>query len=82
MEVQVLLRNPNIKNLFCSLVALIEESVTCKSLLDSGSQVTTVAEWFYKQYLKDSDFIVVDELLDLQVNGQQLDYSNIILLLI
>ena len=58
---------------------MIAEGVTCKGLLDSGSQVTTVAEWFYKQFLQNSDLITVDELLDLkQVSGHQLDYSGII----
>ena len=61
------------------LVDILADDVLCKGLLDSGSQVTTVAEWFYKQYLQESDMIAVNELLDLkQVSGQHLDYIGII----
>ena len=61
------------------IVDVLADGITTKALLDSGSQVSTVAECFFNKYLQSSDLISVDEILDLrQVSGQPLQYIGII----
>ena len=58
---------------------MLADGVPGKAMMDSGSQVSTVAEWYYRKYLENSDLISVEELLDLrQVSGQQLEYIGIV----
>ena len=60
------------------IVDVLADGITTKALLDSGSQVSTVAEWFFKKYLQSSDLISVDEILDLrQVSRPPLQYIGI-----
>ena len=50
-----------------------------KAMMDSSSQVSTVAEWYYSKYLENPDLISVEKLLDLrQVSQQQVEYVGIV----
>ena len=61
------------------IVNVLADGVPGRAMLDSGSQVSTVAEWYYRKYLENSDLISVEELRDLrQVSGQQSEYIGIV----
>ena len=61
------------------VVDIIADSVPCTALLDTGSQVCAVAEWFVQKHLSPSDLTTLEQLIDLRgVSGQQVDYLGII----
>ena len=61
------------------VVDITADNIPCSALLDTGSQVCTVAAWFAQKHLLFSDFTTVEQLIDLrQVDGQQVDYHGVI----
>lgn len=51
--------------------------VDCNSLLDTGSQVTTVSNSFYNQYLSDQTIYPVSDILEIEgANGQSVPYAG------
>ena len=61
------------------VVEILIDDIPCKGLLDTGSQVCTIAEWFFDQHLQSSDLVTVEELLDLrQVSGEPVEYCGIL----
>lgn len=58
---------------------MLADGIPSKALLDTGSQVCTVAEWFMKKHLQSSEMTTINELLELrQVDGQSLDYCGVL----
>ncbi len=50
---------------------IIVEGQLCNSLLDSGSQVTTVSKSFYDSYLSSSEILPLDDLIEVERAGGQ-----------
>lgn len=50
---------------------IIVEGQLCNSLLDSGSQVTTVSKSFYDSYLSSSEILPLDDLIEVEGAGGQ-----------
>ena len=58
---------------------VIADGNTSVGLLDSGSQVTTVAEWYYQDYLKDNPLLSVEETLHITgATGDKLPYKGVV----
>lgn len=58
---------------------VIIEGVQCDSLLDSGSQVTTVSKFFHEHYLSHQPIFPIQDLLDIEgAGGQEVPYSGYI----
>jgi transposase InsO family protein len=55
------------------------EGVRCKSLIDTGSMVTTMAQWFYEEHFSHLPLQSIDGLIDIKVaGGYSLPYSGYI----
>lgn len=55
------------------------EGVQCNSLLDSGSQVTTVSKTFYENHLSCQPILPIQNLLDIEgAGGQEVPYLGYI----
>lgn len=50
--------------------------VECNSLLDTGSQVTTVSQSFYNQHLSDQTIYSISDILEIGANGQTVPYAG------
>lgn len=62
----------------CTSTVIIE-GVQCDSLLDSGSQVTTVSKSFHERYLSHQPIFPIQDLLDIEgAGGQEVPYSGYI----
>ena len=60
---------------------VIVEGISTCGLIDTGSQITTVAHWFYDQHFKDSDMETIEDFLDIKLaDGKALPYLGIVLL--
>ena len=60
-------------------VPLLIEGITTQGLLDTGSQITTVAKWFCNDFLNDLPIKPLSDFLDIQVpGGHSLEYEGVI----
>ena len=60
-------------------ISCVIEGHNCCSLLDTGSQISSVSKSFYEEYLQDCPFESLDEFLQISVaDGDALDYYGII----
>ena len=48
-------------------VTIEAQKVPCRAIIDTGSQVTTVAEWFYKSHLQDCPTENLDEIIEIKL---------------
>jgi hypothetical protein len=51
------------------------EGISCRALVDSGSQITTIADHFYREYLEDVPLQTLDSILEIKgAGGHTLNY--------
>jgi hypothetical protein len=57
------------------------ETFKTHALIDTGSQITTLAQWFFEQHFSDSSFENFDEILHINLaDGSPLQYLGIVYL--
>ena len=62
-----------------NIAAAMIEGIPCRSLVDSGSQISSVAEWFYRNSLKHVPLETLDTMLHIQgAGGHPLRYLGYI----
>ncbi len=60
-------------------VRICVNDVKCKALLDTGSQVATVAEWFVKEHLQSAEVESLDSFLNVEdSSGNRLGYKGVV----
>ena len=61
--------------------AVVVEGTSTIGLIDTGSQITTIAHWFFKEHLKSLDMETIEDFLEIKLaDGQLFPYIGIVLL--
>ena len=61
--------------------AVVVEGTSTIGLIDTGSQITTIANWFFKEHLKSLDMETIEDFLEIKLaDGQLFPYIGIVLL--